>query len=114
MTIYVSGDGDAVGRHIERLLIEQDEAEVILFSNSISRALEKIEDFLLSVGMEKIICAGDSFIFRSDRENFSESDCAECQEIFRSITGKDITVVTATSLREIFLKLRLEKARKHD
>ncbi|MEW6456730.1 MAG: mCpol domain-containing protein [Acidobacteriota bacterium] len=60
--IYIALDGDDVGRHIEKFLIENKEQDVAELSEQITNTVQEITAYLRSIDFEVIFSAGDSIL----------------------------------------------------
>lgn len=60
--MYIALDGDDVGRHIEKYLIENKERDVAELSEQITKTVQEITVYLQRIGFEIIFSAGDSIL----------------------------------------------------
>jgi len=70
--IYIALDGDDVGRHIEKLIIENKERDVAELSKQITHTVQEITTYLQRIGFEIIFSAGDSILCKGESINIWE------------------------------------------
>ena len=105
-------DGDGIGRRIELYLLENREEDVQAFSARILAAIGAIGQILESRGGELIFCTGDSVLAKFSPNTKVNNLIEECERIFLERTGNTIASGAASTLREVYLELKLAKGRK--
>ncbi len=66
--MYLAYDGDKVGRKLENLLIDNDEARIEAYANEVWAALHALEKSLKERGCQIIFASGDSVFAKSNCE----------------------------------------------
>lgn len=105
---YIGLDGDSIGKHIERILIEEDVDELEEFSLSVKNALSEIEKVVNQKKGKVIFSGGDSILFRGDFDiEFTEN----ILDIFHKKTGKTASIGLGESTSEAYLGLKIAKSK---
>lgn len=66
--MYLAYDGDKVGRKLESLLIDNDEANIEAFARKVAHVLAELEKSLLDKGCTVIFASGDSILAKANGE----------------------------------------------
>jgi hypothetical protein len=103
--VYVAIDGDDIGRRLEQLIAEGDDAAVAAYSRHVSSRLSALA-FLAEKAGNLVYCAGDSLLARVRREAAAAlCELALADEVVRFSGGIGQRMV------EAMLSMRLAKAR---
>ena len=66
--MYIAIDGDNIGSHLERLILENDEEQIFEFSHMMKKLMDSIEDFMIMKGMQIILKGGDNILCKGKIE----------------------------------------------
>ena len=69
--VYVSVDGDDIGREIERALLEGDVDAAVLTSRTVAAALDGLAERLGAEGFDVLFASGDSLLARGPSRSLS-------------------------------------------
>ena len=115
---FLAADGDNIGKTIEQLLILNDTQGLKDFSELLTNGLKSFVEDLQKIDHSKnILFGGDSVIFQFTKiHNFSEfiSKLEQVQLKFNIFTKKNITIVLAKSLNELFVTMKYAKSVKEN
>lgn len=105
---YIGLDGDSIGRFIESLLIENNIDGLKEFTESITTALQRIENQVEKDDGKVIFSGGDSILFYG---NFDLDYAKNILIQFNSDTGRTASVGIGDTPSDTYLGLKLAKAR---
>lgn len=105
---YLGLDGDSIGRHIERLLIEEELDELENFSKSVKASLKEIEKLVNQNNGKVIFSGGDSILFRGE---FDLEFAIKILKVFYQITGRTASIGFGNNTSEAYLGLKLAKSK---
>jgi hypothetical protein len=85
--MYVSVDGDDIGRMLTQRIYIEDDKEVKNFSNKVTNTFKSFENWVKSNSGEILFCAGDSILFKINDNLLEEAIKQLNSDIFTMSIG---------------------------
>ncbi len=108
MSWYVALDGDGVGDHLERCILEEDEGGAHELSLAVNKLIRELTQLLEAWGGRVLISGGDSVLARFDASPDSQ--------LLRVLAATDdpvtISAGIGTSMRHAWMALKYAKSMK--
>lgn len=70
--MYVSVDGDDIGKKLTNIIYKKSEEEITEFSNYVADYFIRVKEKVLALKGDVIFCAGDSIAFKIEDQNLSK------------------------------------------